>query len=68
MLKTRRVVIAVPHDDPDLVQDNGPHQLVCALDLNHNGGDVVGRLKEEVWWGTGRKLLFVNARHAVVSQ
>lgn len=44
LLKAGRVVVLVPHHDADLVQDDRPHQLVGALDLHHDGHDVVWRL------------------------
>lgn len=47
LLKARRVVIHVPHDNPYLVENDRTNQLVGALDLNHYGGDGVGRLNEK---------------------
>lgn len=43
LLKARPVVIPVPHNNPHLVQNDGANQLIGALNLNHDGGDVV-------WW------------------
>lgn len=48
LLKLRGVVVPVPHHNPHLVQNDGTNQLIGALDLHHNGGDVVGRLKEKI--------------------
>lgn len=46
LLKARGVVIPVPHNDPHLMENNSTDELVGALDLHHNGHDVVRRLKE----------------------
>lgn len=46
LLKAGGVVVPVPHDNPHLVENNGTHQLVGALDLHHNGHDVVWGLEE----------------------
>ena len=46
LLKARGVVIPVPHNDPHLVKYDSADQLVGALHLNHDGGDVVGGLRE----------------------
>lgn len=46
LLKARSVVIFVPHNNPNLVQNDSTNQLIGALDLHHNGGDVVRGL-----WG-----------------
>lgn len=46
LLKARGVVVPVPHDYPHLVENNSADQLVGALDLHHDGHDVVRGLKE----------------------
>lgn len=46
LLKARGVVVPVPHHNPHLMENNRTDQLVGALDLHHNGHDVVRRLKE----------------------
>lgn len=46
LLKARGVVVPVPHDYSHLVENNSTNQLVGALDLHHNGRDVVRGLKE----------------------
>ncbi len=45
LLEARRVVVPVSHNNPDLVKNNSTDQLIGALDLHHNGGDVVWGLK-----------------------
>lgn len=55
LLKARGVVVPVPHNDPHLVQNDSANQLVGALDLHHNGGDVVWGLKGR----KGRDFIFV---------
>lgn len=47
LLKARGVVIPVPHNNPNLVQNNSTNQLVGALNLNHDGGDIVGGLRKK---------------------
>lgn len=47
LLKARGVVIPVPYNNPYLVQNDSTNQLIGALDLHHNGGDVVGGLREK---------------------
>lgn len=46
LLKAGGVVVPVPHDDPHLVENNSTNQLVGALDLHHDGHDVVWGLEE----------------------
>lgn len=56
LLKTGRVVVLVPHNDPHLMQDDRPDQLIGALDLHYDGSDVVwglrGREKKKKKRGT----------------
>lgn len=47
LLKARGVVVSVPNDNPHLVENNSTDQLIGALDLHHNGRDVVRGLKEK---------------------
>lgn len=46
LLKSGGVVVLVPHDNPHLVENNSTDQLVGALDLHHNGHDVVRGLEK----------------------
>lgn len=46
LLKAGGVVVLVPHDNPHLVENNSTDQLVGALDLHHNGHDVVRGLEK----------------------
>lgn len=36
LLEARDVVVAVPHHNPDLVEDHRANQLICALHLHHD--------------------------------
>lgn len=46
LLKVRRVVVAVPNNDANLMQNHGADKLVGALNLNHNGLNIRRRLRE----------------------
>lgn len=47
LLKVRCVVVAVPNNDANLMQNHGADQLVGALNLNHNGLNIRRRLREK---------------------
>ena len=46
LLETGRVVVAVSNNDADFVQNHRAYQLVGALNLNHNGLNIRGRLEK----------------------
>lgn len=46
LLKVRCVVVAVPNNDANLMQNHGADQLVSALNLNHNGLNIRRRLRD----------------------
>lgn len=64
LLETRRVVISVPHHYPYFVQNNRSHQLIGALNLNHDGGDVTGWLEESTYTG----VYITWSKHTFVQQ
>lgn len=46
LLKTRCIVVAVPNNNANLMQNHGANQLVGALNLNHNRLNVRRWLRE----------------------
>lgn len=46
LLKARCVVIAVPNNDSNLVQNHSADQLVGALNLNYDRLNIRGRLRK----------------------
>lgn len=58
LLKARGIVISVPHNDPYLVENDSTNQQIGALDLHHNGADIVGGLRNREKTDMSFKYLF----------